>query len=491
MVLQTRPKPNSSYASNRLTRQSGPSQSLLSTFRNNNAKDERPKPVKPEPATDDEPISSSEEDDAVNEDDSEPETRTRVSGPSLDEKLAKSRSETTPRAPRQQRGSNTKNSTPTTGRKRTSREMVDDDADEDKDEGFFASFRELDNGNKRRKSRGYQSRKSFVNSSQSPAGSVRTPRASKDESKIMSNGSKKKGKEFKVPRDIEDEASPARASSPKPEFKQPPPMPEPNDMISSSSHATSSALDAAVFDDDDSSVGTPLSTASSSFMDELSRYGEAALLDEPAVCPWCKAPVDPGELLRFRAQPKQRMREQRQFCDSHKQSSAEQEWREKGYPEIDWDTFDERISRHFADLETIMVPESASFYRNSLDTALKTGQAKNFRLSLDGDGLEKISCGYYGTRGAGKMLQAITARYGRKLRRLAADDQIVKMAGPVGYAQAVLVPELAVRLVKEDMGVNEETARQILRETIDLGEKVNFALNDEVPVPEESDAEVQ
>ncbi|TPR01514.1 DAD family protein [Aspergillus niger] len=417
MVLQTRPKPNSSYASNRLTRQSGPSQSLLSTFRNNNAKDERPKPVKPEPATDDEPISSSEEDDAVNEDDSEPETRTR--------------------------------------------------------------------------SRGYQSRKSFVNSSQSPAGSVRTPRASKDESKSMSNGSKKKGKEFKVPRDIEDEASPARASSPKPEFKQPPPMPEPNDMISSSSHATSSALDAAVFDDDDSSVGTPLSTASSSFMDELSRYGEAALLDEPAVCPWCKAPVDPGDLLRFRAQPKQRMREQRQFCDSHKQSSAEQEWREKGYPEIDWDTFDERITRHFADLETIMVPESASFYRNSLDTALKTGQAKNFRLSLDGDGLEKISCGYYGTRGAGKMLQAITARYGRKLRRLAADDQIVKMAGPVGYAQAVLVPELAVRLVKEDMGVNEETARQILRETIDLGEKVNFALNDEVPVPEESDAEVQ
>lgn len=403
MVLQTRPKPNSSYASNRLTRQSGPSQSLLSTFRNNNAKDERPKPVKPEPATDDEPISSSEEDDAVNEDDSEPETRTRVSGPSLDEKLAKSRSETTPRAPRQQRGSNTKNSTPTTGRKRTSREMVDDDADEDKDEGFFASFRELDNGNKRRKSRGYQSRKSFVNSSQSPAGSVRTPRASKDESKSMSNGSKKKGKEFKVPRDIEDEASPARASSPKPEFKQPPPMPEPNDMISSSSHATSSALDAAVFDDDDSSVGTPLSTASSSFMDELSRYGEAALLDEPAVCPWCKAPVDPGDLLRFRAQPKQRMREQRQFCDSHKQSSAEQEWREKGYPEIDWDTFDERITRHFADLETIMVPESASFYRNSLDTALKTGQAKNFRLSLDGDGLEKISCGYYGTRGAGKM----------------------------------------------------------------------------------------
>ena len=53
----------------------------------------------------------------------------------------------------------------------------------------------------------------------------------------------------------------------------------------------------------------------------------------------------------------------------------------------------------------------------------------------------------------------------------------------VPYAQAVLVPELAVRLVKEDMGVPDETARQILRETMDLGEKLNFALNDKVPVP--------
>lgn len=60
----------------------------------------------------------------------------------------------------------------------------------------------------------------------------------------------------------------------------------------------------------------------------------------------------------------------------------------------------------------------------------------------------------------------------------------------VGYAQAVLVPELALRLVKEDMGVNDDSARQILRESIDIGEKVNFALNDVVPIPVEDEAEV-
>ncbi|PYI06313.1 hypothetical protein BO78DRAFT_429777 [Aspergillus sclerotiicarbonarius CBS 121057] len=467
MVLRSQRDP--SQASNQLSRNI--KGHLLSTFN----QDERPRSVKPEPATDDEPISSSEEDTQSNvglDEESEEETPARVSRPTLEEKLAKSSpdGEQTPRASRQRRDTkNSRMSTPATSRKRASQEMAD--------EPLFSAYRELDSGHKRRKQiRPYQSRKSLTASSltspqpESPAGS-----GGKKQKDIKNGSEKKKGpkKEFKVPRD----------TSPKPQFKQPPPMP--NDMISSSSLATSSALDAVVFDDDDSSIGTPLSTASSTLMNELSEAMDEPVLNEPAICPWCKAPVDPGMLLRFRAQPKQRMREQQQFCESHKQSTAEQEWKEKGYPTIDWDTFEERINRHFADLETIMVPESTSFYRNILDTTLKAGQAKNFRLTLAGDGLETMSCGYYGTRGAGKMLQAITTRYGRKLRRLAASDHIVKAAGVVTYAQAVLVPELAVRLVKEDMGVADETARQILRETVDIGQKLNFALNDKVPVPED------
>lgn len=72
-----------------------------------------------------------------------------------------------------------------------------------------------------------------------------------------------------------------------------------------------------------------------------------------------------------------------------------------------------------------------------------------------------------------------------KLRRLATSDHIVKQAGVVGYAQSVLVPELAVRLVKEDMGVNDDAARQILRESIPLGEKLNPAVDDEIAIPED------
>ncbi|KAL4975100.1 RTC4-like domain-containing protein [Aspergillus desertorum] len=204
------------------------------------------------------------------------------------------------------------------------------------------------------------------------------------------------------------------------------------------------------------------------------------------LCPMCKAPVDPGALLVFRAQPRQRIRDQRKFCESHKLSSAEQEWINAGYPTIDWDEFDQRIESHLKEIEKLMVPENSSYYRNYLRSMLKDGKAKNFALRFEGDALEALSCGYYGSRGSERMLQRITTRYSRKLRRLAAEDHIVKQAGVVGYTQAVLVPELAIRLIKEDMGVDDVSARKIMRDSIDIGEKMNPAPNDVVPVEDET-----
>ena len=84
-------------------------------------------------------------------------------------------------------------------------------------------------------------------------------------------------------------------------------------------------------------------------------------------------------------------------------------------------------------------------------------------------------------------LQAVMNRFSVKLRRLSTNDKIVQAAGVAGYAQSVLVPELAAQLVKEDMGVSDEVARQILRDSIDLGEKLNPAVDDYVPVPDEAE----
>ncbi|PTU20570.1 hypothetical protein P175DRAFT_0478522 [Aspergillus ochraceoroseus IBT 24754] len=443
---------------------------------------------KSEPATDDEPVSSTEEEisdvGGLSDDDHHgfgDITPRRVgvgSGPTLEQKLAAAAAAAAAAYSDNNNNNNYNNNNNNSGNNhtRSSQRSIK----KRKPIGYQSK-----NG---RKSDSFQKGSSFVYGSPSSSAPVHSQSASF--SPLHQLGQSQTGNDhveeterngFRVPIDTDLEISSSRAVPEVLGFKQPPELPPAS--ISSSSLFTSSAFDIEIHDsDDDSPLSSAVSCASlEEFVNECSRKTQY-------LCPMCKEPVAPALLVKFQAQPRQRIRDQQVFCESHKKSSAEKEWEEKGYPTIDWENFHERIRTHFDDLEKrILVPDSPSYYRNVLDTALKSGQAKNFRLTLSGDVLETISCGYYGTRGSGKMLQAITARFARKLRHLAADDHIVKKAGVVVYSQAVLVPELAVRLVKEDMGVDDESARQILRESIEIGEKLNFALSDSVPVTEKAD----
>jgi hypothetical protein len=164
-------------------------------------------------------------------------------------------------------------------------------------------------------------------------------------------------------------------------------------------------------DDDDSS---PLSSPSSEValaMTELADKEAVTLQMEPTVtdttgqsrCPNCDAPVDTDLLDEFLIQYGRRLRDERLFCERHKAHKAEKEWTDNGYPMIDWHTFDERLQRHLSALERLLVPSPSSFYRGLLETAMKDGQARVFKLSLEEDGLENLSCGYYGPKGASRM----------------------------------------------------------------------------------------
>ena len=75
----------------------------------------------------------------------------------------------------------------------------------------------------------------------------------------------------------------------------------------------------------------------------------------------------------------------------------------------------------------------------------------------------------------------IIARFTTKLRRLSTEDRLISSNSVSRYVQAVLAPEMAFMLVKEDMGVDDETARALLRESAALGNLLN----------EEEDAEIR
>ncbi|KAL4929463.1 RTC4 family protein, partial [Aspergillus undulatus] len=349
---------------------------------------------------------------------------------------------------------------PSSARKRTSQEMQES---ADPKEMLFGMWSQSQRsyGNKRRSYSKFRKTpsSSFSFAESHPPSSAPLFKSSVTSFEDKAESSEEEKKVFKFPRKFDSKI----------------PTPSPRDEIPDSN-------------EDSSPLSSPISYGSTS--DVLMKDNDDSKEMEAPVeyrCPICKEPVEPEFLIMFRAQPRQRIRDQFAFCESHKSSLVDEQWKEKGYPTIDWEKFDERIETHFDELEKLLVPESSSYYRNVLDTNLKSGKAKNFRLTLAGDDLEMISCGYYGTRGSGKMLESITHRFARKLRRLATEDHIVKQAGVVAYAQGVLVPELAIRLIKEDMDVDDDNARQIMRESIQLGQKVNPAENDVVPVVEEKD----
>jgi hypothetical protein len=152
-----------------------------------------------------------------------------------------------------------------------------------------------------------------------------------------------------------------------------------------------------------SDADSPLSSAPSSMFKEMEEKLEQPSPPSKALCPMCKTEVDPEILALFQSQPKQRIREQQQFCQSHQLRTAAQQWEKHGYPVIVWDEFESRIQGLFPDLEKLLVPDASSYYRNILDDVLKAGKASNLRLTLDGKGLEVITCGYYGAKGASKM----------------------------------------------------------------------------------------
>lgn len=65
------------------------------------------------------------------------------------------------------------------------------------------------------------------------------------------------------------------------------------------------------------------------------------------------------------------------------------------------------------------------------------------------------------------------SRFASRIRRLAGSDKLISAGGVAGFVQAVLAPELAVMLVKDDMKVDEEQARTILKESSEVGNLLN------------------
>ena len=195
--------------------------------------------------------------------------------------------------------------------------------------------------------------------------------------------------------------------------------------------------------------------------------------DPAPVCPFCKRQVEQQHLDEFNTNnPRRTLANMRRFCDQHRLHQAKVTWVDKGYPDIDWDRLEERITRHYDFLSEILAGRRPSYYDDRFAAVVRSGRNRNLFQSD-----ANLTPGYYGIRGLRAMTEQMICALAPLLRERSQVDKVISARGHTMYLQSVLVPELAVRLVMEDMGVTEEEAREILEESTEVGE----LLNDEIP----------
>ncbi len=204
-------------------------------------------------------------------------------------------------------------------------------------------------------------------------------------------------------------------------------------------------------------------------------------------CPMCKAPV-PFQLYSEFSNNQSTMttRQQAAFCTHHRQNSATSTYSSLGYPTINWDIINERFESHYDYISRLITSpgETPSHYRPLFASDIKHGRNRTIKQSILGakgdktDNSRVLVPGYYGTRGARAMQEAILLRFNKELRRVAVTDVVVSARAVGGYVSSVLVPELGTRLIMEDMNIGEEKAREVMEKSAGIGGLVNEELKD-------------
>lgn len=197
---------------------------------------------------------------------------------------------------------------------------------------------------------------------------------------------------------------------------------------------------------------------------------KAHLGPDQAACPMCNEPVDKQWLSEYSKGQRMSIARQAKFCHQHKKRSARELWETRGYPEVDWEQLESRIGAHRPYLESL-INGAESHFGERLRDKIRTG--KNRTLFKTDD---YPVPGYYGLRGMSAMTESIVDAFSSLLRERAPRDRLISARGHTGYVQSVLVPELGVRLIKEDMGIADDgEARAVMRDSRAVG----VILNDE------------
>lgn len=207
-------------------------------------------------------------------------------------------------------------------------------------------------------------------------------------------------------------------------------------------------------------------------LDETPADEKRALGPGLRLCPMCGEVVDEEGLEEFSKGQRMTIARQSKFCLAHKKKSAQKAWEDLGYPDIDWKKLGKRIADHHDFIESL-IRGASSHFGTLHEEKIKSGKNRTIFKTE-----EYPTPGYYGLRGMSIMTETLVETFSSLLRERAPSDNLISARGYTAYVQSVLVPELAVRLIQEDMGdITAAEARNIMANSRAIGE----LLNDESP----------
>jgi hypothetical protein len=189
----------------------------------------------------------------------------------------------------------------------------------------------------------------------------------------------------------------------------------------------------------------------------------------------CRKPVDGDHLYAFSAEHNFRLnvRLQEIFCRQHKEKSAKDAYAAGGYPQIVWHKLEAHMARHTPRLEAVLQGKEKSVYRDKLEQNARTGSNRNLLSAIMTEEFKDSTTGYYGARGARVMMEYITKAFAPQIRKLAPTDKAIASGGMSKFVQSVLLPELVIQLVMDDMKVGKERAKEIIKESGEVGDLVH------------------
>jgi hypothetical protein len=177
--------------------------------------------------------------------------------------------------------------------------------------------------------------------------------------------------------------------------------------------------------------------------------------------------------VTFTQKPPTAARARFAYCQSHENASILEDGKVEGFPSsFNFATVKNRVINLLPKVRgVISSPEESEFIAEMrANTSLRNAAAPMTMFNL----FEKNQPGYYGPRGAELISEIVMAKMGEDIRNRKSLLKSLKFCGGVmAFITSSVVPEVGVSLIMEDLDVDREEAKRVMKESISYGNVIN------------------